>query len=143
MKAVDDRYRVGVEILQRLSVGAPEPCANKVAEIAPDFARMAIEFPFGDLFSRGAVDLRTRLLSAIATLAALGRIQQLRLHVGAALHIDCTREQVVETLMQTAIFAGFPAALDALAQCHDLLTGGAATDGPAGRTGPACHCVCD
>ncbi|MDB5692439.1 MAG: carboxymuconolactone decarboxylase family protein [Alphaproteobacteria bacterium] len=122
MTLSDERYRRGVEILQRLSGEALEQSANRVAEIAPDFARMTIEFPFGDLYSRGAVDLRIRELAAIAALAALGRLRQLRVHVGAALHLGCTREEVVEILMQTAIYAGFPLALDALAECHDLLS---------------------
>ena len=122
MSNVDDRYRRGVEILQRLSGNNAEKITSKVAEIAPDFARMTIEFPFGDLYARGAVDLRTREVAAIAALAALGRIPQLRVHVEAALYVGCTREEVVEILMQTAIYAGFPAALNALAECHDLLT---------------------
>ena len=118
----DERYRRGVEILQRLSGDGPEQTANRVAEIAPDFARMTIEFPFGDLYSRGALDLRTREIAAVAVLAALGRISQLRIHVRAALHVGCTCEEVVEVLMQTAIYAGFPPALTALAECHDLLS---------------------
>ena len=118
----DERYRRGIEIQQLLSGGGPEPIANRVAEIAPDFARMMIEFPFGDLYSRGALDLRTRELAAIAVLAALGRMPQLRGHVSAALHVGGTCEEIVEILMQTAIYAGFPPALNALAECHDLLT---------------------
>ena len=124
MSLPDDRYRRGVEILQHLSGDQPEQIANRVAEIAPDFARMTIEFPFGDLYSRGALDLRTREIAAIAVLAALGRMPQLRLHVGAALNVGCTREEVVEVLMQTAIYAGFPLALNALSECHDLLADG-------------------
>ena len=118
----DERYRRGIEILQRLSGDGPEQTANRVAEIAPDFARMTIEFPLGDLYSRGALDLRTREIAAIAMLAALGRIPQLRIHVAAALRVGCTCEEVVEVLMQTAIYAGFPPALTALSECHDLLT---------------------
>jgi 4-carboxymuconolactone decarboxylase len=118
----DERYRRGVAIQQLLSGGTSEPLASRVAEVAPDFARMTIEFPLGDLYSRGAVDLRVRELAAIAVLAALGRMAQLRLHVGAAAHAGCTREEIVEILMQTAIYAGFPCAHDALAECHDLLT---------------------
>lgn len=123
MNIDDERYRRGVEILRRLSGNGVEQMTNKVAEVAPDFARMTIEFPFGDLYTRGAIDLRTREVAAIAALAALGRLPQLRVHVGAAFNLGCTREEVVEILMQTAIYAGFPPALNALAECHDLLTG--------------------
>lgn len=121
MDITNDRYRRGVEILQRLSGNGVEQVTNKVAEVAPDFARMTIEFPFGDLYARGAIDLRTREVAAVAALAALGRIPQLRVHVGAALNLGVSREAVVEILMQTAIYAGFPPALNALAECHDLL----------------------
>jgi 4-carboxymuconolactone decarboxylase len=123
MNLENDRYRRGVEILRRLSGNGAEQVTNKVAEVAPDFARMTIEFPFGDLYARGAIDLRTREVAAIAALAALGRMPQLRVHVAAALNLGCAREEVVEVLMQTAIYAGFPTALNALAECHDLLTG--------------------
>jgi 4-carboxymuconolactone decarboxylase len=131
----DERYRRGVEILQQLAGERLEPVSNKVAEIAPDFARMTIEFPFGDLYARGALDLRAREIAAIAALASLRATPQLRVHVSAALHLGCTREEVAEILMQTAIYAGFPSALNALAECHDLLIdaceheGGACTPG--------------
>jgi 4-carboxymuconolactone decarboxylase len=118
---VDDRYRRGVAVLQRLSGDSIEQVTNKVAEIAPDFARMTIEFPFGDLYSRGALDLRSREIAAVSALAALGRIPQLRVHVLAALNLGVTREEIVELLMQISIYAGFPPALNALAECHDML----------------------
>ena len=118
----DERYRRGVEILQRLSGNGVEQVTNRVAEVAPDFARMTIEFPFGDLYARGTLDLRTREVAALSALAALGRIPQLRVHVAAALNVGVSRAEVVELLMQTAIYAGFPPALNALAECHDLLT---------------------
>ena len=128
MDIKDDRYRRGVEILRRLSGNGVEQVTNRVAEVAPDFARMTIEFPFGDLYARGALDLRAREIAALAALAALGRLPQLRVHVAAALNLGIGRDEIVEVLMQTAIYAGFPPALNALAECHDLLTSEGATD---------------
>jgi len=120
------RYLKGVEILEAVTGNPAEQLTSRVAELAPDFARMTIEFPFGDLYARDALDLRTREIAAIASLAALGTAApQLRVHVAAALHLGLAREEIVEILMQTAIYAGFPAALNGLAQCHDLLTDGA------------------
>lgn len=124
MNAENERYRRGVEILQQVAGNHSEPVASKVAEIAPDFARMTIEFPFGDLYARDGVDLRTREIAAIAALAALGAAPQLRVHVAAALNLGCDRQVIIEILMQTAVYAGFPAALNALAHCHDLLADG-------------------
>jgi 4-carboxymuconolactone decarboxylase len=117
----DDRYRRGIEVLRRLSGEAIEQVSSRVAEVAPDFARMTIEFPFGDLYSREHLDLRTREIAAVSALAALGRAPQLRAHVGTALNLGVTRTEIVELLMQVAIYGGFPAALNALADCHDLL----------------------
>jgi 4-carboxymuconolactone decarboxylase len=122
---MSDRYRTGVEILNRLTGGTPEHLTSRVAEIAPDFARMTIEFPFGDLYARRTLDLKTREIAAVAALAAVGSAApQLRVHVSAALKLGVSRDEIVEIMMQTAIYAGFPAALNALAGCHDLLTDG-------------------
>ena len=49
MSLPDERYRRGIEIQHRLSGGGPAQTANMVAQIAPDFARMTIELPLGDL----------------------------------------------------------------------------------------------
>jgi len=131
------RYLKGVEILEAVTGNPAEQLTSRVAELAPDFARMTIEFPFGDIYARDALDLGTREVAAIAALAALGNAApQLRVHVAAALHLGLARGEVVEILMQTAIYAGFPAALNALAACHDLLI-----DGPACAPCQAASCV--
>jgi len=121
MSGEDERYRRGVEILQRVTGHRLEQATNRVAEVAPDFARMTIEFPFGDLYARDAADLPTREIAAVAALAALGHTPQLKVHVAAALRLGVPREAVIEILMQTAVYAGFPAALNAISACHDLL----------------------
>ena len=120
---MSERYRRGIDIAQQLSLGSLEQfLTSRVAEVAPDFARMAIEFPFGDLYSRDGLDLQKREIVAIAALASLGHAKQLRLHVAAALQLGVTGPEIVEILMQTAVYGGFPAAINALAECHDLLT---------------------
>ena len=121
---MSDRYRRGVEIAENLAAGELESfLTGKVAEVAPDFARMAVEFTFGDLYAREALDLKCREIAAIAALAVLGDAEpQLRNHVRAARNVGVSRDAIIEILMQTAVYAGFPAALSALAACHDLLT---------------------
>jgi len=123
---MSERYRRGIDIVQRLSAGSLEEfLTSRVAEIAPDFARMAIEFPFGDLYARTELDFRDREIVAIAALATLGNAgRQLRMHVAAALKLGFDKAEVVEILMQSAVYGGFPAALNALADCHDLLAEG-------------------
>lgn len=121
---MSERYLRGVDIAQQLAAGSLEELlTNRVAELAPDFARMAIEFSFGDLYAREALDLRNREIVAIASLAAIGDTgPHLRIHVRAAIQLGVSKSEIIEMLMQTAVYAGFPAALNALASCHDLLT---------------------
>lgn len=123
---MSERYRRGVEIIQQLSSGSLEQfLTSRVAEVAPDFARMAIEFPFGDLYSRAELGMRDREIVAIAALATLGHGgPQLRHHVAAASKLGIEKAEIVEILMQSAVYGGFPAALNALADCHDLLLEG-------------------
>lgn len=121
---MSDRYRRGLDIAEQLAADKIAHFVKSgVAEVAPDFARMVIEFAFGDLYSRDALDLKSRELIAIAALAARGNAgPQLRVHVESAATAGITKAEVVEVLMQIALYAGFPAALNALADCHDLLT---------------------
>jgi 4-carboxymuconolactone decarboxylase len=120
---MSDRYRRGVDIVDQLAPGSLEQfCTGCVAEVAPDFARMVIEFAFGDLYVRDALDLKSREMVAVAALASLGHTKQLRQHVAAALQLGVDRPAIVEILMQSALYCGFPRALNALADCHDLLT---------------------
>jgi 4-carboxymuconolactone decarboxylase len=121
---MSERYLRGVDIAQQLAAGSLEEfLTSRVAELAPDFARMAIEFTFGDLYARDALDLRNREIVAISSLAVLSDTgPHLRNHVRAALKLGVNKSEIIEILMQTALYAGFPASLNALASCHDLLT---------------------
>jgi len=121
---MSDRYRRGLDVAEQLAADKLAHFVKSgVAEVAPDFARMVIEFAFGDIYSRDALDLRSRELIAIAVLAASGIAgPQLRVHVQSAASAGITRSEIVEVLMQIALYAGFPTALNALADCHDLLT---------------------
>jgi 4-carboxymuconolactone decarboxylase len=121
---MSERYFRGIEIAEQLAAEKLEEfTTSSIAELAPDFARMAIEFPLGDLYSREGLDLRSREIVAISSLATLGMAgPQLRIHVRAATQIGLSKPEIIENLMQTAIYAGFPAALNALSCCHDLLT---------------------
>ena len=86
-----------------------------MADIAPDFARYLIEFPFGDIYSRDGLDLRSREVATIAALTAMGNAApQLKVHIEAGLNVGLSRQEIVETIMQMAVYAGFPAALNGL-----------------------------
>jgi 4-carboxymuconolactone decarboxylase len=108
-----DRYRRGWERLKEIDGHAGQRVVEALKEIAPDLARYTIEFPFGDVYSRGGLSLKEREIATVAALTALGNAQpQLRVHIHGALNVGCTREEIVEIMIQMAVYAGFPAALN-------------------------------
>lgn len=110
-----ERYQRGWEKLREIDGEAGEKVIASLADIAPDFARYVIEFPFGDIYSRPQLDLKSREIAVVAALTALGNATpQLKVHIQAALNVGCTREEVTEVIMQMAVYAGFPAALNGL-----------------------------
>ncbi|HVU29055.1 MAG TPA: carboxymuconolactone decarboxylase family protein, partial [Sphingomicrobium sp.] len=104
---MSDRYRRGLDVAEQLaSDKLAHFVKSGVAEVAPDFARMVIEFAFGDIYSRKDLDLRSRELIAIAALAASGNAgPQLRVHVESASSAGISKAEVVEVLMQVALYA--------------------------------------
>jgi 4-carboxymuconolactone decarboxylase len=118
-----DRYRQGLAKLREIDGEAGERVVDSLAGIAPDFARYLIEFPFGDIYSRPGLDLRGREIATVAALTAMGNAApQLKVHLHAALNVGLTREEVVEVIMQMAVYAGFPAALNGLAAAREVFT---------------------
>jgi 4-carboxymuconolactone decarboxylase len=113
--AAADRYERGLETLQRLDGEQVGRIVAGLADIAPDFARYLIEFPFGDLYARPGLDMKSRQLATVAALTALGTAApQLRVHLHGALNLGWSQQELVEAIMQMAAYAGFPAALNGL-----------------------------
>jgi 4-carboxymuconolactone decarboxylase len=112
---MSERYERGVEILGALNGGAGERVLDGLKAISPDFARFVAEFIFGDIYSRPLLDLKTRQIVTISALASLGGAQpQLAVHLRGALRAGLSREEIIELLIQIAVYAGFPAAINAL-----------------------------
>jgi 4-carboxymuconolactone decarboxylase len=119
---VSERYRAGLATLLGISVDKDEFVSNRLAAEAPEFVRLMVEVVFGDIFARDRLDLRTRLFVAIAALAVRSDLSnQLRWFVRAALDAGTERAEVIEALMQIAVFSGFTSAAKALEACADLL----------------------
>ncbi|MCE9900713.1 carboxymuconolactone decarboxylase family protein [Raoultella terrigena] len=118
------RFTTGLEMLQRVDGKGGEAVVNSLSDIAPDFARYLVEFPFGDIYARPGLDLRSREIATIAALTASGNAApQLKVHIAAGLHVGLTQEEIVEVIMQMAVYAGFPAALNGLFAAKEVFTG--------------------
>ncbi len=94
---------------------------NRFNSLSPIFEKEAISVVFGRTWSRDQIDLKTRSLCSICILAALGRVNALKINFTLAIENGATTEEMIEVLLQVAIYAGYPAALDALSTLHEVL----------------------
>ena len=110
-----ERYKRGWELLKQINEERGQAIIDSLKDIAPDLARYVIEFPFGDIFSRPGLDLKSREIAVVAALTALGTAApQLNSHINNALNVGCSRTEIVEIIIQMAVYAGFPAALNGM-----------------------------
>jgi 4-carboxymuconolactone decarboxylase len=115
------RYTRGQDALARIHGHIGEGVMNALGDIAPDFARLIIEFPYGDIYSRQGLTPKERQIATIASLVTLGNAPaELKAHIQGSLNVGCTREEIVEVIMQMAIYAGFPAAVNGLLVAKDV-----------------------
>ena len=111
----ESRFDRGSRALFEIDGEGGKRVIASLADIAPDFARYLIEFPFGDIYCRPGLDRRAREVATIAALTAMGNAApQLKVHIAAGLNVGLTRDEIVEVIMQMAVYAGFPAALNGL-----------------------------
>ncbi|USX25947.1 carboxymuconolactone decarboxylase family protein [Oxalobacteraceae bacterium OTU3CINTB1] len=124
----NERYERGLAKLKEIDGLAGEKVIDSLKDIAPDFARLLIEFPFGDIYSRPGLDLKVRELAVVAALTALGNAApQLKVHIHGARNVGCTQDEIVEIIMQMAVYAGFPAALNGLFAAKEVFAEEAAS----------------
>ena len=87
-----------------------------------DFQAMITRVAWNEVWGRSGLDVRTRRLLVVAITAALGRWEEFRLHVRAGLERGgFTQDELKEVLMQTAIYAGVPAANTAFAEAAAVI----------------------
>ncbi len=116
------RYAQGLKMLEKVDGQAGLDVLESFAAFAPDLARYVVEFPFGDIYSRPGLSLRDRELATVSALAAMGTAApQLRVHFHAALNVGISPEELMEICIHMAVYAGFPAALNAAGVLRDVL----------------------
>ncbi|MGH9431382.1 MAG: carboxymuconolactone decarboxylase family protein [Terriglobia bacterium] len=106
---------------QMLGEGRSEEVRNAWSRLSPDFARLVTNFVAGEIWTRPNLDPRTRSLVTIAAVTALGRPNALRLNIEMALNNGAKKEEILETILQMAPYAGFPACWEGLLIADELL----------------------
>lgn len=116
-----DRYARGWQKLKEVDDVAGERVVEALADISPDLGRYIVEFGFGDVYSRPGLTLREREIATVAALTALGNAApQLKVHIAAGLNVGLTRKEITETILQMALYAGFPAALNGMFAAREV-----------------------
>ena len=111
----DERFQRGWDTVNRINAEGAQRQWDTLSAIAPDFARSIVESAYCDVPSRPGLALRDREIATLASLATLGNAPtQLKAHVEGVLNVGVTRDEIVEVLMQMAVYAGAPAAINAM-----------------------------
>ena len=101
----------------RTSAGGQFPAAK----LAPDYFDYVQQTAFGMIWTRPGLPTRDRSLITVTMLAALGHLEELKAHLAGALNVGLSRDELIEALMQVAVYAGVPAAVAALRASVDVL----------------------
>lgn len=118
-----ETYDVGLKLRKEV---LGEAHVERSLAAADDFNRplqeLVTEYCWGAVWGRDTLPRATRSLLNVAMLTALGKSDELRLHVKAAIGNGCTSEEISEVIMQAAIYCGVPAALEASRHARAALT---------------------
>lgn len=116
-----ERYQMGRDLI--LEVWGREygtEILDRLNQLSPDLERQIVAFLYGDLWTRSAPDRKTRSLVTVGVMTALHRPNQLRVHLVGALQNGATEEEIVSTILQVGLLAGFPTSWDALINCRQV-----------------------
>jgi 4-carboxymuconolactone decarboxylase len=94
---------------------------ERTTPFTADFQDLITRYAWGEIWSRPGLDRRTRSAITLTALIALGRHEELEMHVGAALRNGLTEDEIKEVLLQSAIYCGVPAANSAFAIAQRVL----------------------
>ena len=115
----DTRVNKGEERLRQLNYA--NSIGPKLAEISPELNRYRKEFAFGDVHSRPGLSMRDHELVILSGLCALGYAQEeLKSHINLGLNAGLSRQEILEIFIQLAVYAGFPAAVNATFIAKDV-----------------------
>ncbi len=115
MPPEESRYDRGLASMRAIFGPEIDSALQGLVATSPDLARCLVEFPFGDIYPRPGLDVKTREMLTVAALTVLGYPQaELKEHIRGALNVGCTRGEILEIILQMAVYAGFPAALGAV-----------------------------
>ena len=118
----DDQYARGMEVRRAvLGGGHVDRAVERTTPFTEAFQDLITRYAWGEVWARPGLDRRTRSAITLTALVALGREDELAMHVRAALRNGLTRDEIGEILLQCAVYCGVPAANGAFAIAQRVL----------------------
>jgi 4-carboxymuconolactone decarboxylase len=118
----DDAYERGLRIRREvLGDEHVDRALERTTDATADFQDLITRYAWGEIWARPGLDRRTRSCITLTALVALGRFEELALHVRAARRNGLTTDEIKEVLLQSAVYCGVPAANSAFAVFQRVL----------------------
>ena len=115
------KYNDGMKEMRKHFGKVADSWIASIREISPEFAKVNVEFPFGELYRRNVLDDKTRELCTIAALTVQGfALPELKVHTTGALNSGASREEILEVVTQMIAYCGFPASTNALKAVQEV-----------------------
>jgi len=94
---------------------------NSADDLTASLQKLVTEYCWGEIWTRPGLERKTRSFLNLAMLIALNRPNELRLHLRGAINNGVTKDEIVEVVLQAAIYCGVPAALDAMKAVREVV----------------------
>jgi len=118
----DDAHARGMKVRREvLGDEHVDAAVERTSEFTADFQDLITRYAWGEIWTRPGLDRRTRSAITLTALIALGRFEELRMHLRAALRNGLEEDEIKEVLLQSAIYCGVPAANTAFAVAQEVL----------------------
>jgi 4-carboxymuconolactone decarboxylase len=115
-------YEEGMQVRREvLGEDHVDEAVERTTDFTRDFQHLITRYAWGEIWARPGLDRRTRSCITLTALVALGRDDELAMHVRAAIRNGLTPDDIKEVLLQTAIYCGVPAANAAFAIAQRVL----------------------
>jgi 4-carboxymuconolactone decarboxylase len=119
---VNDSHDRGMEVRREvLGDDHVDEAISKTTEFTKDFQDLITRYAWGEIWTRPGLDRRTRSAITLTALIALGRFDELAMHIRAARRNGLADDEIKEVLLQSAIYCGVPAANSAFAVASRVL----------------------
>ena len=116
-----EKYVTGMQEMRTHFGDAADNWIKAIHDIYPEFSKVNVEFPFGELYRRDVVDDKTRELCTVAALTVQGfALPELKVHVMGALNTGSSKAEILEIITQMIAYCGFPAATNALLAAKEV-----------------------